>query len=118
MATVEFQDSDNDWQEFHLKIDSGAVVTLLNRGECELLKYKLEDGEREKLSVANDSSIYVRIHQIKLKIGNVTLPNPVRIAFAETKVPALLLGRLDIFEFFDITLRERIKQINFSYIAQ
>ena len=106
VANVEFETNAHEWQSFELKVDSGAVVTLLNADDCSLLGYKLNDGEEKKLKVANNGEVIVRIHKIRMKIGDITLPNEVRVAFAEHQVPELLLGRLDVFNHFEIHLKQ------------
>jgi predicted aspartyl protease len=115
MAIVEFQKFDGKWQEFHLKIDTGAIITAMNPGDCELLGFNLTDGEEADLTTANNSKLKVFVHNIKLKIGNDILPSTVRVAFAATQISELLLGRLDIFNFFDITLQQRTMQITFLF---
>lgn len=62
--------------------------------------------EEKKLKVANNGEVIVRIHKIRMKIGDITLPNEVRVAFAEHQVPELLLGRLDVFNHFEIHLKQ------------
>jgi hypothetical protein len=130
MAIVEFQKFDGKWQEFHLKIDTGAIITAMKRlvlmvicmflvmmdpGDCELLGFNLTDGEEADLTTADNSKLKVFVHNIKLKIGNDILPSTVRVAFAATQISELLLGRLDIFNFFDITLQQRTMQITFLF---
>jgi hypothetical protein len=110
VASVGFETSKDDWEEFQLKIDSGAVITLMNPGDCLALGYKLEDGDRKILNVADNTELAVRVHKIRIKIGNRTLPNRVRIAFAERPIRELLLGRLDVFDHFEICLNMQILQ--------
>lgn len=115
IAIVEVQNSTQDWQEFEFKVDSGAIVTLMNPDDCLLLGYRLKDGEERMLTVANNSELKVYIHEVRVKIAATTLPTKVRIAFSENRIHSLLLGTLDIFNSFDIHMQGRILQTIFSY---
>jgi hypothetical protein len=117
IAIVEIQNSDGEWQEFELKVDSGAIITLMNPGDCELLGYTLNDGVKKILTTASNSELEVRIHKMKMKIGDEAPPLEVRTAFAVRDVPSLLLGILDIFNSFDISMRGHIRQTDFSYVS-
>lgn len=110
VAYVSFETSRDDWQEFQLTVDSGAIVTLLNPEDCLSLGYNLEDGDKKILNVVDNTELAVRIHKIRIKIGDIMLPNRVRVAFAERPIRDLLLGRLDIFDHFEICLKQQILQ--------
>lgn len=114
IASIGFETSGNDWQDFQLTIDSGAIITLLNPDDCALLGYNLEDGDKKILNVADNTELAVRVHKIRVRIGGVTLPNHVRIAFAERPIRDLLLGRLDIFDHFEICLKQQILQTSMT----
>ncbi|HEX2304941.1 MAG TPA: hypothetical protein VHH33_01505 [Nitrososphaeraceae archaeon] len=117
IAIVEILNSDGEWQEFELKIDSSAVITLMNPGDCALLGYTLNDGEEKILTTASNSELKVRVHRMKMKIGDDVPPIEVRTAFAVHDVPSLLLGILDIFNSFDISMRGHIRQTDFNYVS-
>lgn len=108
VADVEFQTVKEEWIEFiDLKIDTGAIITLMNSSDCESLGYSLVEGDKKTLSTASGSPLDVSIHKIRIRIGGVMLPNYVRIAFALKPINNLLLGRLDIFDRFDILFNPR-----------
>jgi hypothetical protein len=54
---------------------------------------------------------------MKMKIGDDVPPIEVRTAFAVHDVPSLLLGILDIFNSFDISMRGHIRQTDFNYVS-
>jgi hypothetical protein len=113
IVIVELQNSDGDWQGFELKVDSGAVITLMNPDDCIALGYKLDDGENKTLNVADNSELKVRVFRINVKIGDSKIPQEVRVAFAEKPIRELLLGRLDIFNHFNILLEGKILRTSF-----
>jgi hypothetical protein len=117
IAIVEVQNFSGEWQEFEFKVDSGAIVTLMNSDDCSLLGYCLKDGEEKTLTTANNSELKVYIHKIGMKITDNMFPTKARIAFAEKQVHSLLLGRLDIFNSFDIHMQGRVLQTIFNYVA-
>jgi hypothetical protein len=110
IAEVELQKKDGKtWQRFVFKIDSGAVITLMNAGDCELLGYKLEDGQRVTLGAANGAPVSAYVHKMDMRVGMDEVQD-VRVAFSEKPIQPLLLGRLEVFHFFDIDLRGRLGQ--------
>lgn len=110
IAEIELQNKNNkNWQRFVFKIDSGAVITLMNAGDCALLGYKLEDGQHVELGAINGAPVSAYVHKLNMRVGLDKIED-VRIAFSEKPIQPLLLGRLEVFHFFDIDLRGRLGQ--------
>jgi hypothetical protein len=90
------------WERFVFKIDSGAVVTLMNAGDCELLGLKLEDGQAVTLGAVNCTPVNAYIHKLNMRVGTDEAKN-VRVGFSEKPIQPLLLGRLKSFIFLILT---------------
>jgi hypothetical protein len=106
-ATVEIQNSDNEWEEFVMKIDSGAIVTLMNPEDCTLLGYTLNVDNEVTFKDAQDNNLPTCVLRLNMRFGDIILSD-VPVAFAKRRVPDLLLGRIKIFDYFDISLLGRI----------
>jgi len=94
-------------------IDSGAVITLLNKDDCDLLGYQLTSGTPYKIKGIGGNEIQTYVHSIDMKVGDE--PIKVRVAFSDSPKHALVLGRLDVFDKFEIDLRGKTLD---SYLAR
>jgi hypothetical protein len=85
-------------------IDSGADISLIPRGVGELLGLTSGEGEINDLGdlQATLPAVY---REVEMQIGEERLQ--VRLAWALTEDVPLILGRLDVFDFFDIEFRQR-----------
>ncbi len=87
-------------------IDSGADVSLIKRGFGELLGFRIKEGEEIKqLSGIGRNAIPYVLRKIKMKIGEKEFG--ARIAWSLIEDVPLVLGRLDVFDKFDIVFKER-----------
>jgi hypothetical protein len=85
-------------------IDSGADISLIPRGVGELLG--LTSGEGEINDVGDLQATLPAVYrEVEMQIGEERLH--VRLAWALTEDVPLILGRLDVFDFFDIEFRQR-----------
>lgn len=100
-----------DWLEFHPYIDSGADVTLLPLSLGKLLGFKIKGDQIEEIGGIK-GSIPVVYKRWRIKIGKRILP--VLIAWALTEEVPPLLGRADIFDFFEIIFRQKERKIIFK----
>ncbi len=112
IARVFLQRTSGDWQEYLPEVDSGAVVSYFNKEDCEWLGLNLEEGVLCKLGGIGGSSVNCYIHKVRMRIGSEELET--RIAFSDAPKHDLLLGRLDVFDNFDIDLHGRDLFTNFS----
>lgn len=81
-------------------VDSGAVVSIFPRSLCDLLGLNFEKGVDTSVRTATGEKIDIRIHRVKMRIGNFDFD--ARTAFTENENIPYVLGRLDIFDKFEI----------------
>ncbi|MBI2084045.1 MAG: retropepsin-like domain-containing protein [Candidatus Aenigmarchaeota archaeon] len=94
-------------------VDSGADVSLISRRLGELLGFKLKEGEEIKqLSGISTGTVPYILRTIKMRIGEKEFD--VRIAWSLVEEVPLVLGRLDVFNKFDILFKERENKVIFS----
>lgn len=94
-------------------IDSGADISLITRSLGEVLGFKLlENEEIKELSGIGISTIPYVLRTIKMKIGEKEFDS--RIAWSLIEDVPLVLGRLDIFDKFDIIFKERERKVIFT----
>ncbi len=89
-------------------LDSGADVTLLPRSVGDSLKFEITDDIREMRGVL-DIPIPIIIKNIDIKFCDIEFP--VRVAWAMIEEVPLLLGRLDVFDKFEIMFMQKEKKI-------
>ena len=112
IADILIQTKDGDWIEFHPFIDSGADITLLPYSFGLMLGLSTDLGSIKELRGVRGIGIPVIITKVRMRIGNIEL-NP-RVAWALIEEAPPLLGRLDIFDKFNITFKEREGKIIFE----
>lgn len=102
----------NELTEWFL-IDSGADISLVKRGFGELLGFKIKEGEEIKqLSGISTNTIPYIHRKIKMKIGEKEFE--ARIAWSLIEDVPLVLGKLDVFDKFDIIFKEREGKVIFT----
>lgn len=101
----------NNWLSGLFVIDSGADITTMNKIVAEMLGISdFESGERIELTAAGGSAIEARIHRVDIAFNGIVVPD-VRIAFAKkNELKMSLLGRLDVFDYFDVNLQARTRR--------
>lgn len=94
-------------------IDSGADITLIPRKLGEYFGFRTREGEevRELRGLGESKAPYV-IRKAVMKIGEKEFE--ARIAWSLIEDVPLVLGRLDVFDKFDITFMERERRTVFS----
>ena len=102
---LEVQASNGDWKVFYPEVDSGAIISVFNKYDCEFLGYELGVGKQFSLKGVLGDAASSYIHNLNLKIGNNIIQ--ARIAFTDGKNHKQLLGRVDIFDKFHICLNGR-----------
>ena len=91
------------WQEFWVDVDSGAVVSFFNKDDCKTLGYELKDGSFCEIKSVGGTVMPCYIHSLDMKIGDEIIT--ARVAFSDTPKHGLLLGRLDVFNYFEVDFR-------------
>ena len=92
-------------------VDSGADITILPRSVGELLGFELRDSEIIDLYGVGESALSVVIKEIEMEIGEEKFK--ARVGWALTERVPLLLGRLDIFDKFEVIFNQQKGFIDF-----
>ena len=116
VAEILMQTPQGEWIEFHPFIDSGADITLLPYSFGLMLGLSRDFGEIKELKGVRGIGLPVVISKVKMRIGDVELEPKVAWALIEGVPP--LLGRLDIFDKFDITFKEKEGVIIFEPVER
>lgn len=98
-----------------LLIDSGADYTMISKQDASVLGivYKKIKQPETRIEVANLTPLKAKRISLKIIIGEELFTIPVLVADG---VVESLLGRKGIFEYFDITFRERNNEVVFEKI--
>jgi hypothetical protein len=95
---------------FEFKIDSGAIVTAMNHSAAVLLGVndsQWEKAERIDIKTAGGHKIWGRKFKAELVFGDIVLSD-VNVFFSEQdEFEMPLLGRIDVFDYFDVNLQAR-----------
>ncbi len=112
VADILVRSEDGEWIEFHPFIDSGADITLLPYSFGIMLGLSKELKNIKELKGVRGIGLPVIITHVKMRIGEIELEPRVAWALIEEVPP--LLGRLDIFDRFEIIFKEREGKIIFE----
>lgn len=106
MAEVEIKSKSGDWKIFYPVIDTGAVVSVFSVYDCERLGYTLKEGDPFDLMGGLGGITYPSwIHELELKIGHDIFK--ARVAFTEKRHNKQYLGLVDVFDKFNIFLKNQ-----------
>ncbi len=111
VAEVVFINYNKEVKDF-LYIDSGADITLIPRSVGELLGFNVDREEVKEMGGVGGSKVPTILKTLKLRIGEIKFP--VRIAWALVEDVPPLLGRLDIFDKFEVKFKQKEKITEFS----
>ena len=81
-------------------VDSGAVISIFPKSLCDLLGLNFEKGGGACVRTATGEEIHIRVHRVKMRIGNYDFD--ARTAFSENENIPYVLGRLDILDKVEI----------------
>ena len=112
VVKVSLRSSDGHWYMFTAYVDSGADVSILPKGDAELLGVNLYEGELWRLTGIGRVIVLAYLHEVMVKIG--ALEFPARIAFADLNEVPRIVGRLDIFRKFKVMFDEQNLQTTFQ----
>jgi hypothetical protein len=103
--------ANGEWQPFIGYIDSGADISIVPRSFGEALGLDLSKNLKEVKGIG-EARVPISIHKVDMKIGNVVL----KVRFAITLIEKIpyILGRSDVFRFFSINFREKLKKVFFE----
>lgn len=108
IVDLEIEDTRGAFTPFSLCVDSGAVVSLLPATATQYLGLDPEAGRPIELGGVGRFAVRARLHELTFRIGEASTTAPFAIAASEN-VPGLL-GRLGIFDRFEITFDPRERQ--------
>ena len=81
-------------------VDTGAVISVFPKSLCDLLGLNFEEGRGTSVRTATGEEIRIRVHTVKMRIGNYGFD--ARAAFSEDENIPYVLGRLDILDKVEI----------------
>lgn len=91
-------------------VDSGADISLIPKSVGDVLGLTVEkNDERRELKGIGDYGTPIIIKKIKMKVGEKVFDS--RIAWALSEEVPLILGRLDIFQVFDVCFKQNKKTV-------
>lgn len=102
----------NNWIGIDAYVDSGASFTILSIQEANRLRIDYEKGKQTFITVGDGSLIPVYLHMMPVKIGNIVFKAAIGFS-PRLGVGFNLIGRKDIFSYFDITFSDSKKTISF-----
>jgi len=112
VASVEIKSISGEWEIFYPEVDSGAIISVFNESDCELLGLGLKDGKYFEISGVLGGKTPAYIHEVDVKIGMNTIKS--KVAFTEGKSHKQLLGRIDVFNNFQILFKGKSLQTYFT----
>jgi len=94
-------------------VDSGADISLIPFSVGNLIGLTRTKKDRpQRISGIGRSSVPIVVKKVSMRLG--ALEFPARVAWSQIEDVPLLLGRLDVFQRFDVTFRERLAFTSFS----
>ncbi len=109
VAKVIFQRKFPQW----MYVDSGADITLIPRSVGKLIGLHRTKRDRlERIYGVGQSSVPIVMKRVSLRLGDTEFR--ARVAWSQVEDVPLLLGRIDVFQKFDVIFRERAGVTAFS----
>ncbi len=102
IVKVGLRDANGELFELSVLVDSGADISIFSRRIGDIMGMNVEHGE-EKIFRGIVGELIAYVHKITISINDREVET--RVAFALSEVPNLL-GRLDIFQNFEISFRK------------
>lgn len=99
--------------EYEMLVDSGADITFIPKKLGERLGFIVSHGETISTALGVGSEVAYLMRENRIKIDNIEFSMHLLWGQDET-VSDILLGRLDIFDHFEVTFNQRQKQIIFK----
>ena len=95
-------------------VDSGADVTVIPRQFCRFLGFVIKQGEISEICSIGDAVVPIIVKKVRIDIGE--RESDAQIACAMINDIPPLLGRLDVFDRFDIELKQNEKKVLFKWV--
>lgn len=113
IAKVQLQ-GDAGWISEFMYVDSGADFTLIPYKLGRFLGFKHNNGEIHEIQGVS-GTVPVIFKTVNMRLGEYIFK--VKIAWSQLEEVPLLLGRLDVFDRFDVTLKQNDKKVLFVWIC-
>ena len=112
-AEVHLRTGRNSWQLYFMYVDSGADYSIVSESVGTLLGFVKRRGEHVYRSRGIAGSVPCLMRRVQMRIG----PNELEadLGWAQSDEVPLLLGRHDVFDKFDVTLRQRLSETEFVW---
>ena len=110
VAKVHFKTREGEWLPCYMYIDSGADFTLIPYGFGLMLGFEMEKRVSEIYGIGG--GIPVIIKSTSIKMGDIVLG--IRVGWSLREDVPFILGRLDVFDKFDVEFREKEEKVTFE----
>ena len=114
VADIRLQTRKGKWIKYEAFIDSGADITIIPYSVGKYIGFEMKEENLVQFQGVAGKNVPTILTKVKMRIGEVELEPRVAWALIEEAPP--LLGRLDIFDRFNITFKEREGKITFEPI--
>ena len=111
VAKVYVRDASGNWVPCFMYIDSGADFTIIPYRFGLMLGLRLEGPVEEVYGIGGGIPIIIK--RLELKIGDVIIN--ARVGWSLREDVPFLLGRMDVFNEFNIEFREREERVIFKH---
>ena len=112
VADIRLQTRKGKWIKYEAFIDSGADITIIPYSVGKYIGFEMKEENLVQFQGVAGKNIPTILTKVRMRIGDVELEPRVAWALIEEAPP--LLGRLDIFDRFNITFKEREGKIIFE----
>lgn len=112
VAEVIFINGDKEVRDFPY-VDSGADITLIPRSVGELLGFELGNEEIQEMGGVGGSKVPTVLKTIKVRIGEFEFM--IKIAWALVEDVQPLLGRVGVFDKFEVRFKQKQKVTEFKF---
>ena len=112
VADIRLQTRKGKWIKYEAFIDSGADITIIPYSVGKYIGFEMKEENLVQFQGVAGKDVPTILTKVKMRIGEVELEPRVAWALIEEAPP--LLGRLDIFDRFNITFKEREGKIIFE----
>jgi len=109
IAEITFINNDKEILEL-IYVDSGADITLIPKSVGELLGFKIDENDKVvEIKGIGERGVPIIVKKIKIGLGGKF--SDARVGWALIEEVPLLLGRMDVFNLFNITFKKNKKTI-------
>ncbi len=115
IADIHLQTRKGRWIKYEAFIDSGADITIIPYSVGRYLGFEMKEENLVSFQGVTGKGVPTILTKVKMRIGDVELEPRVAWALIEDAPP--LLGRLDIFDKFNITFKEKEGKIIFEPVG-